>query len=175
MRVSVRHLSVAHDPRGLDDDCKEELLKEYHEVGEANYGVFILIPEGVYRVMYIEHTKPKQMSEDPKDIRILVRWLIVEGEYKGKAIFQSFKYYKKYNFSSKFFKDYMIANGGGPKRNDRMSPVIFKNGDFFAKVITVKSAHKKGSRNYEERPKECWYSVVECLAGRTEDLVISHQ
>lgn len=118
-------------------------------------GGYESIPEGIYQATAIRH----EYSEYYGRRKLYLWFQIVNGSYDGKQLFISFNIEKRIVQSSKYYKARLIASKGHkPKRNDRMSPKVFKGKLFTIKVRTV----SKGFNGNIFSPDEC-YSVVDEL------------
>lgn len=72
----------------------------------------------------------------------------------------------KVSANTKFYQSWVIANDNKlPRRNDRMSPKIFKNRRFEVLVETVEREFPDG----EKMPASLNYSVIRCIKKRLPD------
>ena len=97
--------------------------------------------------------------------------IVTPGQYTDTELFMAMnlidtktnKPFKKVPRGSKYFEQWVIANKNiHPRRNDRMSPAIFKNGIFEAVVRTVKPKFHDGT----DKPECFHYSIVDYLKGK---------
>ena len=95
-----------------------------------------LIKEGNYQAACIKHETGYSFGRKT----LFLHWKITEaGEYFEEILFQPFNVnYRKLTMGTKYYKAWCHANGGRPKRGDRMSPLIFRKKVFLVKVVTVK-------------------------------------
>ena len=125
-----------------------------------------LIPEGVYLVCCIRIEKG---ASHFKSLKMFLRFKIVDpGQYLETELFMAMnlidtktnKPFKKVPRGSKYFEQWVIANNNiNPRRKDRMSSKIFKDGIFEAVVKTVKPKFEDGT----EKPECFYYSIVAYL------------
>ena len=128
-----------------------------------------LIPEGSYQVCCIRIEKG---ASHFRSLKMFLRFKIVDpGQYFETELFMAMnlidtktgKPFKKVPRGSKYFEQWVIANNNiHPRRKDRMSSTIFKNGVFEAIVRTVKPKFPDGT----EKPECFHYSVVDYLKGK---------
>lgn len=133
--------------------------------GEApKSDAYLLIPEGLYEVQFI-NADPIVKVFGPDELRLYLHWKIVQqGPYFEIVLFQSFKHYPRWPFSSKFYCNWTVANNGQkPKKRTRMSMSVFKNKIFLAQVGTARPKYREGSLKGKEKPSCMQYSVVEQL------------
>ncbi len=98
-----------------------------------------LIPDGNYQVCCIRIDKA---ASHFKSLKMFLRFKIVDpGQYMGMELFMAMnlidtktnKPFKKVPRGSKYYEQWVIANNNiHPRRNDRMSSKIFKDGVFEA-------------------------------------------
>jgi hypothetical protein len=128
-----------------------------------------LIPEGTYQVCCIKIEKGASHFRSLK--MFLIFKIVTPGQYMDTELFMAMnlidtktgKPFKKVPRGSKYFEQWVIANNNiHPRRKDRMSPAIFKNGIFEAVVRTVKPKFPDGT----EKPESFHYSVVDYLKGK---------
>jgi hypothetical protein len=128
-----------------------------------------LIPEGTYQVCCLRFEKG--VSHRGAYKMFLTLKIINPGQYMGTEIFMSInlldtrtgKPFKKVPRGSKYYEQWVIANNNiPPKRNDRMSPEVFKNGVFEAIVRTVRPKFPDGT----EKPLCFHYSVADYFKRR---------
>ena len=128
-----------------------------------------LIPEGTYKVCCI---KTEKGVSHCRALKMFLRFKIVDpGQYMDRELFMAMnlidtktgKPFKKVPRGSKYFEQWVIANNNiHPRRKDRMSSAIFKNGIFEAFVRTVKPKFPDGT----EKPGSFHYSVVDYLKSK---------
>lgn len=128
-----------------------------------------LIPEGNYQVCCIRIEKGHSHY---KTYKMFLWFKIIDpGQYMDTELFMAInliyaktgKPFKKVPRGSKYFEQWVIANNNiHPRRKDRMSSAIFKNGIFEAVVRTVKPKFSDGT----EKPECFHYSVVDYLKGK---------
>lgn len=118
-------------------------------------GNYEYVPEGIYQATAIRHEYYPYYDRS----KLSLWFQIVDGPHEGKELFMSFNINKKIFPSSKYYKTRLIASKGlKPRRNDRMSPNIFKNKLFTVKVRTVSKGFKGNILSIEDR-----YSVIDEL------------
>jgi len=128
-----------------------------------------LIPEGTYHVRCIHIEEGIYKGT----LKMYLKFIIVYPEqYKGTELFMAMNLsdsktkmrFKKVPRASKYYEQWVIANLDiHPSRDDRMSPLKFKEGYSEAVVRTVKPKFPDGT----EKPECFHYSVVDYLKGRT--------
>ncbi len=125
---------------------------------------YLLIPEGEYQVKYLGADSPKKVF-GPEEFRLYLHWKIVDqGHYFETQLFQSFRHYKNWPFSSKFYCNWTLANHGQkPKKRTRMTLSVFKNKIFLAQVKTVRPKYREGSLRGREKPAGMHYSIIDEL------------
>jgi hypothetical protein len=128
-----------------------------------------LIPEGTYHVCCIRIEKGASHFRSLK--MFLIFKIVIPGQYMDTELFMAMnlidtktgKPFKKVPRGSKYFEQWVIANNNiHPRRKDRMSSAIFKNGIFEAVVRTVKPKFPDGT----EKPESFHYSIVDYLKGK---------
>jgi hypothetical protein len=139
------------------DEFENMENEENIEAGE----MLPLIPEREYRVQCIAVEKD---IFNFGSLKFFLKFIIMPpSKYEGTKIFMAMNQYKKVPPGSKYYEQWVIANGNiKPVRKDRMSPAIFKNLCFEAVVRTVKPKFKDGS----EKPDCFHYSVIDYLKKR---------
>lgn len=156
-------------------DKEYRLNKKIQTEGEQKEEDFVadeirpLIPEGTYQVCCIRIEKG---TSHFRSLKMFLGFKIVDpGEYMGTELFMAMnlidtktaKPFKKVPRGAKYFEQWVIANKNiHPRRNDRMSPAIFKNGVFKAVVRTVRPKFPDGT----EKPECFHYSVIDYLKGK---------
>lgn len=156
-------------------DKKYKLNKKIQLEGEQKEDDFVadeirpLIPEGSYQACCIRIEKG---ASHFRSLKMFLGFKIVNpGQYMGTELFMAMnlintktgKPFKKVPRGAKYFEQWVIANQNiHPRRNDRMSPAIFKNGIFEAVVRTVKPKFPDGTN----KPDSFHYSVVDYLKGK---------
>jgi hypothetical protein len=95
---------------------------------------WLLIPEGLYEVEFVEHQKGKSFGR----ATLFLHWRIVSpSEYEGTVLFQAINIeYKTFSIGTKFYKNWCLANGGKPT-DKRMPLSVFEGKTFSARVATV--------------------------------------
>ena len=92
---------------------------------------------------------------------IYVRFRIYEGEYEVVKLFMACPRPKgKLRERHKLLTQWKMANGGKPKKGQRISPKIFK-GKLY--LITVRDTKSRNPNTNEIRPKIQQYSVVDYI------------
>jgi len=131
----------------------------------------VRIPDDIYSAQYIGYDKgfyrntPKlylrfkvltwQLEDGPKD-PVLMLPMNVPVDKNGNPL-------KKISPACKYYKSWVIANyKKAPKRNDRMSLTIFKNGTFSVYVKTVERKYDNG----EKMGDAFKYSIIPYLTER---------
>lgn len=118
------------------------------------------IPEGEYDAVCIKVEKSRYLGSEK---RLYVHFQIVDGEYQETQLFETFNInYQSFPRRSKYYTDWSIANGGLPKRRDRMSPKIFLKKVFRVKVRDVKPLYEDG----KAKPEMFKYSVVDRIVEK---------
>lgn len=112
------------------------------------------VPDKVYEAIVTRY----DWGEFYQRKKLYLWWKIISiGPHEGKELFMPFNVFKKITKSSKYYEAWILANKGiRPKKNDRMSPKVFKNKIFSIKTRTVVSGRKQG-----ELAKNDCYSVVD--------------
>jgi len=128
-----------------------------------------LMPEGIYDVYC---TGVEKGVAHFGSLKMYLKFKIVNpGQYVDTKLFMAInlintktgKPFKKVPHGSKYYQQWIIANGNNkPARDDRMSSAIFKNRIFRAVVKTVKPKFPDGT----EKPECFYYSVIEYLKER---------
>jgi len=137
------------------EEMEEEGFEGYFEAGEARP----FIPEGIYKARCIKIEKGNYYGS-PK---INLIFQITESyEHEGVEIPMYMPAYKKVPAASKYYEQWIIANGNKPSRKDKMTPLIFKGHLFEAVVKTVKPKNKDGSY----KPENLHYSKVDYLKDK---------
>ena len=134
-----------------------EEMEEGFEAGEERP----LIPEGAYGVQCVGF---KTDIFCFGSFKIFLKFKIISpGEYKDTELFMVIPQYKKVPPGSKYYKQWVIANGNvKPARKDRMPTAIFKGYSFEAVVKTAKP-------KYEDKTAmpDCFnYSIIAYLKKR---------
>ena len=128
-----------------------------------------VMPDGTYHVCCIKIEKGHSHFRSLK--MFLTFKIITPGQYMDAELFMAMnlidtktsKPFKKVPRGSKYFEQWVIANHNHhPRRNDRMSAAIFKNGIFLAVVRTVTPKFPDGT----DKPDSFHYSVVDYLKER---------
>lgn len=151
------------------DRCNDEMQKIAYTQKEDDFEADeprSLIPEGTYQVRCIRIEKGQSHY---RSFKIFIWFEIIDpGQYMGTKLFMPMNLtdkktdlpFKKVPRGSKYFHQWVIANNNIlPRRKDRMSSAIFKNGIFIAVVRTVKPTFPDGT----EKPECFHYSVVDYL------------
>jgi hypothetical protein len=117
-------------------------------------GDYESVPEGKYEAIVIRIER----GEFYRRKKLYIWFQIVEqGNENGKEVFMPFNMYKRITRGSKYYAAWLIANKSQkPKKNDRMSPKIFKGKVFSIKVRTVITGSKNDVLTGGEK-----YSVVD--------------
>lgn len=125
---------------------------------------YSLIPEGLYLVQFVR-ADPVVRVFGADGYRLYLHWLIMEmGPCFETELFQSFQYYNKWPFRSKFYCNWTVANGGQkPRARTRMSCAVFKGKIFRAQISTAKPKYQHGPLKGKAKPASLWYSVVDEL------------
>lgn len=100
------------------------------------------ISEGEYEAICFKFEKAFAFGR-----QVLFLWFqICYGDFAGVELWVPFNLWKKSNkipSGSKYWRAWSIANGGRPKRGDRMSPRIFLQRRFLISVVTVRRDSKQ--------------------------------
>ena len=128
-------------------EMEEEGFEDYFVAGEARP----LIPEGIYKARCIKIEKGIYHGT----VKIYLRFQITEPyEHEGTKLFMAMNAFKKVPPGAKYYQQWVIANEGiNSLRDDRMTPLIFKNGIFEVVVRTAIPKNKYASK----------YSVIDSL------------
>jgi len=128
-----------------------------------------IIPEGIYDVYC---TGVEKGVAHFGSLKMYLKFKIVNpAQYVDIKLFMAInlintktgKPFKKVPRGSKYYKQWIIANGNNkPARDDRMFPKIFVSRIFSAVVKTVKPKFPDGT----EMPECFYYSVIEYLKER---------
>jgi hypothetical protein len=135
----------------------EEMNEEDFEAGEARP----LIPAGSYGVQCIGVEKGIFCFGS---FKIFLKFKITNPSiYKDTELFMAMNQYKKVPPGSKYYEQWVIANGNiRPARQDRMSPAIFKGHFFEAVARIVKPKFKDGAEKHDSFN----YSIIDYLKAR---------
>lgn len=126
---------------------------------------YALIPPGDYQVVLVKAVQIRQWGGYK-----LVLWfqIVTPGEWHGTRLILpcNLKTVGKISTRSKFYREWVIAAGRKPDRNERkrMSTRVFEGKVFLAGVVTV----KKGQKNLP-LPPELQYSKIEGLLKHLTD------
>lgn len=119
-----------------------------------------LVPDGKYEAVCVGYDDSFVMGRFRK---LFLHFQITQqGAHYGKTVFMAFNmpYNKKIRQGSKYYKTYVMANGNSrPRRNDRMSPRVFKGGIFEIKTRTCAPIFPSG----KPMPQDFHYSVVDSI------------
>lgn len=146
------------------EKLSEKQLREYEEMEDEGIEAGEerpLIPEGTYGVQCIDAVKGIFQHGS---FKIFLKFKITSPSiHQGTELFMAMNQYKKVPPGSKYYKQWVIANGYiKPGRKDRMPTAIFKNHYFEAVVRTVKPKHEDKSAM-----PDCFnYSVIAYLKKR---------
>jgi len=112
------------------------------------------VPDKTYEAIVVRYDR----GEFYQRKKLYLWWKIISiGPHEGKELFMAFNVFKKITKSSKYYEAWVLANKGvRPKKNDRMSPKVFKDKIFSIRTRTVISSKKQGEIDKADR-----YSVVD--------------
>ena len=114
-----------------------------------------LIPEGIYEVIYTDHTKYKYYSQDKLQINFVV---VSPTEYSDTVLTRIYNYYDRAKRNSDYIKECQIVLGRRLNKKEKVSPSIFKN-----KVLKVKVRTVKNGRKQEKLPSFLQYSIIDSI------------
>lgn len=131
----------------------------------SNAGLFpSLVPDGdQYQVSFVRAERGYVCGDEKVFLHFKLQ---TPGPWFGETFFMSCKVARggKWTPGSKFFTQWVLANGKQPMRHDRMSTKVFRNKIFRARFVTVKSTVDQKDRDQTLR-----YSVIkellECLVS----------
>lgn len=117
-------------------------------------GGYEYVPDKTYEAVVVRWER----GEFYQRKKLYLWWRIVSiGPHEGKELFMAFNVFRKITKSSKYYQAWVLANKGvRPKKNDRMSPKIFRDKVFSIKTRTVVSGRKQGELDQDDR-----YAVVD--------------
>ncbi len=112
MSGPVKHLSVAADQQGMDDEPI---------AGEE----YVRIPSGKYTAQLIKvKTEYYQHFRSKKDTgkRVECEYCIIDGKYMGLILYRYYMWREQYSKGMDYYDDYLVLNGGNsPVKSSRMS------------------------------------------------------
>lgn len=118
-------------------------------------GDYEFVPEGEHQAIVTRYDR----CEFYRRKKLYLWFKIVDGTNEGPEIFMPFNVYSKIVRNSKYYKAWVTAKGSKPKKNDRMSPKVFKGKVFLIKVRTVMKGRELEALGEDK------YSVVDDIIG----------
>lgn len=114
-----------------------------------------LIKDGNYEAICFKAEKADYLGSEK---RLYLHFRLMNCEFSGAELFCAYNFkYETFSKHTKYYTDWSIANGGVPKRKDRMSSRAFLEKKFLVKVLRVIPCYDNG----DLKPKIFHYSKVD--------------